>query len=102
MKIIDPHVHMLNRTTDEYSLMAETGYVAVVEPAFWPGTDRMYAESHLDYFNHLTTFEPQRTAKRGIRHYCALAVNPILLPMRRGLRPKSQTRPFMPPAVTAR
>jgi len=76
MKIIDPHIHMLNRTTDEYSLMAEAGYVAVVEPAFWPGTDRMYAESHLDYFNHLTTFEPARAAKRGIKHYCVLAVNP--------------------------
>jgi len=76
MNIIDPHIHMMNRTTDEFRLMAEAGIVAVLEPAFWPGTDRQFHESHLDYFNHLTTFEPARAAKRGIRHYCVLAVNP--------------------------
>jgi hypothetical protein len=76
MKIIDPHIHMLERTTDEYRLMAEAGIVAVCEPAFWPGTDRLYPESHLDYFNHLTTFEPGRAARFGIQHFCVLAVNP--------------------------
>jgi len=76
MRIIDPHIHMLSRTTDDYLVMAAAGIAAVCEPAFWPGTDRLYPESHLDYFNHLTTFEPKRAAKRGIRHYCVLAVNP--------------------------
>jgi len=76
MKIIDPHIHMLARTTDEYRLMAEAGIVAVCEPAFWPGADRRYAESHLDSFNHLATFEPDRAAGFGVRHYCLLAVNP--------------------------
>jgi len=76
MRVIDPHIHMLSRTTDDYSLMAEAGIVAVCEPAFWPGTDRQYPESHLDYFNHMTTFEPRRAAKRGIKHYCVLCVNP--------------------------
>jgi len=76
MRIIDPHIHMLSRTTDDYRLMAEAGIVAVCEPAFWPGTDRVYPESHLDYFNHMTTFEPKRAAKRGIAHYTVLCVNP--------------------------
>jgi len=76
MRLIDPHVHMLSRTTDDYRLMAEAGIVAVCEPAFWLGTDRQYPESHLDYFNHLTTFEPGRAAKRGIRHFSFLGVNP--------------------------
>ena len=76
MRIIDPHIHMMSRTTDDYALMAEAGIVAVCEPAFWLGTDRQYPESHLDYFNHLTTFEPKRAAKRGIRHYAFLGVNP--------------------------
>jgi len=76
MRIIDPHIHMLSRTTDDYALMAEAGIVAVCEPAFWPGTDRLFAESHFDYFNHMTTFEPRRAAKRGIKHYCVLCVNP--------------------------
>jgi hypothetical protein len=76
MRIIDPHIHMQSRTTDDYRLMAEAGIVAVAEPAFWLGTDRQYPESHLDYFNHLTTFEPGRAAKRGIKHFCFLGVNP--------------------------
>jgi len=76
MRIIDPHIHMLSRTTDDYALMAATGIVAVCEPAFWLGTDRQYPESHLDYFHHLTTFEPKRAAKRGIRHFQFLGVNP--------------------------
>jgi len=76
MRIIDPHIHMQSRTTDDYRLMAEAGIVAVCEPAFWPGADRKYAESHLDYFNILTTFEPVRAAKRGILHYTFLGVNP--------------------------
>jgi predicted metal-dependent TIM-barrel fold hydrolase len=76
MRIIDPHIHMLSRTTDDYRLMAEAGVAAVCEPAFWLGTDRQYPESHLDYFNHLATFEPGRAAKRGIRHYAFLGVNP--------------------------
>ncbi len=76
MRIIDPHIHMQSRTTDDYALMAEAGIVAVCEPAFWPGVDRQYPETHLDYFNQLTTFEPARAAKRGIKHYVFLAVNP--------------------------
>jgi len=76
MRIIDPHIHMLSRTTDDYRLMAEAGIVAVCEPAFWPGADRAYPESHLDYFNLLTTFEPARAAKRRIRHFSFLGVNP--------------------------
>ncbi len=76
MRFIDPHIHMTSRTTDDYGLMAEAGYAAVCEPAFWPGTDRRYAGSHFDYFNHLTTFEPKRAAKRGIRHFVFLCVNP--------------------------
>jgi predicted metal-dependent TIM-barrel fold hydrolase len=76
MRIVDPHIHMLSRTTDDYRIMAETGVAAVCEPAFWLGLDRQYPESHLDYFNLLTTFEPARAAKRGIRHYAFLGVNP--------------------------
>ena len=40
MKIIDPHVHMTSRTTDDYEAMAAAGIVAIVEPAFWLGQPR--------------------------------------------------------------
>lgn len=76
MKLIDPHIHMFSRTTDDYTTMAMTGIGMVVEPAFWLGSDRKYPESFLDYFNHLITFERNRAKKYGIEHFCVLGVNP--------------------------
>src|SRR5687767_13754143 len=37
---IDPHAHMIARTTDDYEAMARAGVVAVIEPAFWLGQPR--------------------------------------------------------------
>jgi hypothetical protein len=37
MKYIDPHIHCVSRTTDDYQYMARCGVVAVSEPAFWAG-----------------------------------------------------------------
>lgn len=76
MKLIDPHIHMAARTTDDYEKLAAAGFVAVVEPAFWAGSDRRYAESFLDYFHHLSTFEPGRARQYGLAHYCVIGVNP--------------------------
>jgi predicted metal-dependent TIM-barrel fold hydrolase len=72
---IDPHIHMLSRTTDDYEALARMDCVAVSEPAFWPGLDRQNSESFYDYFRHLTEFEPARAAKYGIQHYSWLCVN---------------------------
>lgn len=73
---IDLHAHMVSRTTDDYHAMAMTGCVAVTEPAFWAGYDRVSASAFADYFKHLTEFEPQRAAKYGIQHYTWLCLNP--------------------------
>jgi predicted metal-dependent TIM-barrel fold hydrolase len=75
MRIIDMHIHMYSRTTEDYERMALSGIEAVIEPAFWGGCDKTSPDSHLDYFNHLTTFEPARAAKRNIRHYVVLGMN---------------------------
>lgn len=75
MHFIDPHVHMLSRTTDDYEALARMDCIAVSEPAFWPGLDRLSAESFRDYFRQLTEFEPARAAKYGIQHYSWLCVN---------------------------
>lgn len=75
MKIIEPHIHMYARTTDDYERMNEAGYVAVIEPAFWSGTDRSCAGSYFDYFRHLLEFEHNRARKYGLYHYCFLGVN---------------------------
>lgn len=75
VKIIEPHIHMYARTTDDYERMRRAGYVAVVEPAFWSGTDRSCAGSFFDYFRHLLEFEHGRAARFGIAHFCLLGVN---------------------------
>ncbi|MHC4399689.1 MAG: TatD family hydrolase [Planctomycetota bacterium] len=76
MQIIQPHYHAIARTAQDYERMAMSGVVAVAEPAFWAGFDRLYPETFLDYFRQISEFEPTRAADYGIRHYCWVAVNP--------------------------
>ncbi|MCP3905590.1 MAG: metal-dependent hydrolase [Planctomycetes bacterium] len=76
MKYIDPHIHMVSRTTDDYRQMAQAGCVAVTEPAFWAGFDRSTPQGFYTYFSQLTEFEPQRAAQYGIRHFCWICLNP--------------------------
>lgn len=75
MYYIDPHIHMVCRTTDDYTRMAYMGCVAVTEPAFWAGFDRGSAKSFHDYFRQIADFEPQRAVKYGIQHYCWMCIN---------------------------
>lgn len=76
MRYIEPHGHMVSRTTDDYTDMATAGCVAVCEPAFWAGYDRSSARGFYDYFRQLTDFEPKRAAKFGLQHYTWLCINP--------------------------
>jgi predicted metal-dependent TIM-barrel fold hydrolase len=76
MTYIDPHIHMVSRTTDDYERMALAGCVAITEPAFWAGYDRSSAQGFYDYFKLLTEFEPRRAAQYGIRHHTWLCINP--------------------------
>lgn len=75
MDYIDPHIHMVSRTTDDYGVLARMGCVAVSEPAFWAGYDRGGVEGFRDYFRQLTEFEPTRAAAHGIAHYTWLCIN---------------------------
>jgi hypothetical protein len=75
MKLVDPHIHCVSRTTDDYLFMARAGVAAVSEPAFWAGFDRRSADSFADYFHHLMDVEPMRAARFGIDHYCWLCIN---------------------------
>lgn len=76
MKYIDPHIHMVSRTTDDYQRMAQCGCVALTEPAFWAGYDRSSPQGFFDYFRLLTESEPARAKGFGIAHYCWLCINP--------------------------
>lgn len=76
MNYIEPHGHMVSRTTDDYERMAIAGCQAICEPAFWAGYDRASAEGFYDYFRQITEYEPKRAAKFGIQHYSWLCINP--------------------------
>src|ERR1044071_9303147 len=76
MRYIEPHGHMVSRTTDDYQAMAIAGCEAVCEPAFWAGFDRSSAAGFYDYFCQLTEHEPKRAAKFGLAHFCWLCLNP--------------------------
>lgn len=73
---IDPHIHMVSRTTDDYARMAQAGCVAITEPAFWAGFDRSSPAGFYDYFRQLTETEPRRAAGFGIKHYAWICINP--------------------------
>jgi predicted metal-dependent TIM-barrel fold hydrolase len=76
MKMIDPHVHMTSRTTDDYAAMSAAGITALVEPAFWLGQPRTTIGSFVDYFNSLLGWERFRASQFGIRHFCTIGLNP--------------------------
>jgi predicted metal-dependent TIM-barrel fold hydrolase len=76
VRIFDPHIHMTSRTTDDYAAMAAAGVRALVEPAFWLGQPRTSVGTFADYFDSLLGWEPYRASQFGIRHHCALALNP--------------------------
>src|SRR5438552_17571840 len=75
MNYIDPHIHMVSRTTDDYKRMALAGCVLVSEPAFWAGFDRSGPEGFRDYFRQLTEYERTRARAYGIEHHCWLCIN---------------------------
>lgn len=75
MYYLDPHIHMVSRTTDDYETLARMGCVAVSEPAFWAGYDRGSVDGFRDYFEQLTSFELQRAANYGIQHFTWLCIN---------------------------
>jgi uncharacterized protein len=76
MLFIDPHAHMISRTTDDYEAMARAGVVAVIEPAFWLGQPRTYVGTYVDYLSTIVGFERFRAGQLGVRHYCCIGLNP--------------------------
>lgn len=75
MMLIDPHIHMTSRTTDDLVKLRKAGVVAIVEPAFWLGQPRTTAGSFQDYFNSLIGWERFRAGQFGIRYYCTIGMN---------------------------
>jgi len=59
---IDPHIHVVSRTTDDYEAMRKAGIVAIIEPAFWLGQPRTEVGSFKDYFSTLVGWERFRAS----------------------------------------
>ncbi len=76
MRMIEPHIHTMVRTTDDYYNMAVAGIVAVVEPSFWSGLDRRTVACFEDYWDHMLITETERAKKYGLKHYVMLSLNP--------------------------
>lgn len=75
MMLIDPHAHMISRTTDDYEAMAAAGIVALIEPAFWIGQPRTFVGTYVDYLSTIVGWERFRAGQFGIRHYCTIGLN---------------------------
>jgi len=76
MRVIEPHIHMIARTTADYERMVRMHCVACSEPSFWAGYDRTSPQAFHDYFTHITEFEPKRAAQYLIDHYSWVCINP--------------------------
>ena len=76
MTIVEPHIHMYSRTTDDYQRMYAAGIRVCVEPSFWLGANRRHAGTFLDYFELILSFEALRARRFGIDHYACVSVNP--------------------------
>ena len=46
MRYIEPHAHMVSRTTDDYQAL-DGGLQAVCEPAFWAGFDPAQSQASM-------------------------------------------------------
>ena len=75
LMLIDPHIHMTSRTTDDYERMRQAGIVAIIEPAFWLGQPRTEVGSFKDYYSSLVGWERFRASQFGIKHYCTIGLN---------------------------
>jgi uncharacterized protein len=75
--IIDPHMHMVSRSINDYERARLAGIECCIEPAFWSGSDKQYAESFFDYFERLIDFETKRAERAaGIDHYVTIGLEP--------------------------
>ncbi|PSP74859.1 hydrolase TatD [Halobacteriales archaeon QS_1_68_20] len=77
MRIIDPHMHMVSRSTDDYERARLAGIECCIEPAFWSGTDKQHAGAFFDYFEQIIQHETERAERvAGIDHYVTIALEP--------------------------
>lgn len=67
---------MYSRTTDDYELMSKAGIEVIVQPSFWLGSPRTSVGTFEDYWEHMISFETERSREFTIDQYVCLSVNP--------------------------
>jgi uncharacterized protein len=75
-RLIDPHIHMYSRTTDDYDAMSKAGIEVIVQPSLWLGSPRTSVGTFIDYWEHMIGFETNRAREFGIEHFVCISVNP--------------------------
>jgi uncharacterized protein len=75
-RLIDPHIHMYSRTTDDYDAMSKAGIEVIVQPSFWLGSPRTSVGTFIDYWEHMIGFETKRAREFGVEHFVCISVNP--------------------------
>lgn len=77
MQIIDPHMHMISRSSNDYKRARRAGIECCVEPAFWSGQDKHNAGSFFDYFEQIIEHETDRAERAaGMDHYVTIGLEP--------------------------
>jgi predicted metal-dependent TIM-barrel fold hydrolase len=56
--------------------MSKAGIEVIVQPSFWLGSPRTTVGTFEDYWEHMISFETQRSKEFGIDHYVCISVNP--------------------------
>jgi len=56
--------------------MSKAGIQVIVQPSFWLGSPRTSVGTFEDYWEHMISFETQRSKEFDIDHYVCLSVNP--------------------------
>jgi predicted metal-dependent TIM-barrel fold hydrolase len=75
-RLIDPHIHMYSRTTDDYDAMSKAGIEVIIQPSFWLGSPRTSVGTFVDYWEHMISFETKRAREFAIEHFVCISVNP--------------------------
>jgi uncharacterized protein len=75
-RLIDPHIHMYSRTTDDYDAMSKAGIEVIIQPSFWLGSPRTSVGTFIDYWEHMISFETKRAKEFAIEHFVCISVNP--------------------------
>jgi predicted metal-dependent TIM-barrel fold hydrolase len=77
MRIIDPHMHMVSRSAEDYRRARRAGIECCIEPAFWSGQDKHNAGSFFDYFEQIIDHETDRAERAAnMDHYVTIGLEP--------------------------